>query len=176
MSSWFPWISNLAKLFPSASPLSIGDPLLLPLVGVSLLGNLLTFLGFTFNVFPNFDGEILSLDELGEIHDEIITPFEEFDDAYDYFTSAEVQDNLINEYDIDNDVLTAPVDDIIIEPPTFNQVLTKNSSFPPDIQARLKIFQEEYQLEDDELDKVVVIFEGSRMRLEVKSFKDNKYK
>jgi hypothetical protein len=97
------------------SPLSIGGPLLLPLVGVSLLDNLLHFLGFTFNVFPNSDGEILSLDELGAIHDEIVTPFEEFDDSYQYFTSAEVQDNLINEYDIDNDVLTAPVDDTIIK-------------------------------------------------------------
>ena len=57
-----------------STPLSIGSPLLLPLVGVSLLGNLLTFLGFTFNVFPNLDGEILSFGELGEIHDEIISP------------------------------------------------------------------------------------------------------
>ena len=80
-----------------SSPLSVGGPLLLPLVGVSLLGNLLTFLGFTFNMFPTFDGEILSLEEFVEIHDEIITPFEEFDDAYEYFTSAEVQDNLFNE-------------------------------------------------------------------------------
>ena len=95
---------------------------MLPLVGVSLLGNLLTFLGFTLNVFPNFDGEILSLDELGEIHDEIVSPFEEFDDAYEYFTSAEVQDNLINEYDIDNDVLTAPIDDTVIEQSTFKRI------------------------------------------------------
>ena len=148
----------------NSSPLSIGGPLLLPLVGVSILGNLLTFLGFAINVFPNFDGEILSFDELGEIHDEIVTPFEEFDDAYEYFTSAEVQDNLINEYEIDNDVLTAPVDDTIIEAPTVKQVLTENSSFPPDIQARLKIFQQEYQLEDDELDMVVdMILAESRM-------------
>ena len=90
-----------------------------------------------------------------EIHNEIITTFEEFVDAYEYFTSAEVQDNLINEYDIDNDMLSAPVDDTILKPPTFKQVLTENSSFPPDIQARLKIFQQEYQLEDDELDMVV---------------------
>ena len=156
--------SNLVKSFPSASSLSVGGPLLLPLVGVSLLGNLLTFLGFTFNGFSNFDGEIPSLNELGEMHDEIVTPFEEFDDAYEYFTSAEVQDYLINEYDIDNDVLTAPVDDTIIEAPTVKQVLTENSSFPPDIQARLKIFQEEYQLEDDELDLVVeMILAESRM-------------
>ena len=41
-----------------------------------------------------------------EIQDEIATPFEEFAD--EYFTSNEVQDNLMNEYDIDNYVLTAP--------------------------------------------------------------------
>ena len=72
--------------------------------------------------------------------DEIITPFEQFDE---YFTSPEVQDNRINEYDIDIDVLTAPVDDTIIEPPTFKQVITENSSFPTEIQERLKIFQQE---------------------------------
>ena len=126
-----------------SSPLSIGSPLLLHLAGVSLLGKLLTFLVFTFNVFPNLYGEILGLGEIGEIHDEVVTPFEEFDDAYEYFTSAEVQDNLINEYDIDNDVLSAPVDDTIIEPPTFKQVITENSSFPTEIQERLKIFQQE---------------------------------
>ena len=61
-------------------------------------------------------------------------------------------------------MLTAPVDDTIIEPPTFKQVLTENSSFPPDIQKRLKIFQQEYQLEDDELDLVVeMILAESRM-------------
>ena len=47
-------------------------------------------------MFPTFDGEILSLDELGEMHDDIITPFEEFDDAYENFTNAEVQDKIIN--------------------------------------------------------------------------------
>ena len=41
-----------------------------------------------------------------EIQDEIATHFEEFAD--EYFTSNEVQDNLMNEYDIDNYVLTAP--------------------------------------------------------------------
>ena len=66
-------------------------------------------------------------------------------------------------------MLTAPVDDTIIEPPPFKQELTDNSSFPPDIQARLKIFQQEYQLEDDELEMVVeMIIVESGMRLGVK--------
>ena len=82
---------------------------------------------------------------------------EEFTDAYEYFSSAEVQDNLINEYDT-TDVLTAPVDDEVIEP------LIPNSEFPPEIEARLKIFQEEYQLDDEELDMVVdMILAESRM-------------
>jgi hypothetical protein len=47
---------------------------------------------------------------------------------------------------------------------SINQVFTEDKNFPPDIQARLKIFQQEYQLEDDELDMVVeMILAESRM-------------
>ena len=134
------------------------SPLLLPLVGMSLLGNLLSFLGYSaYNLAQPATQEILHDDDIQEIHEEIVAPLEEFSDAYDYFSSAEVQDNLINEYDT-ADVLTAPVDDEVIE------TSISNSEFPPDIEARLKIFQEEYQLDDEELDMVVeMILAESRM-------------
>ena len=129
-------------------------------MGVSLLGNLLSFLGYSaYNLAqPPASQEILDDSDVHEIHDEIVAPLEEFTDAYEYFSSAEVQDNLINEYDT-TDVLTAPVDDEVIEP-----LIIPNPEFPPDIEARLKIFQEEYQLDDEELDMVVeMILAESRM-------------
>ena len=120
-------------------------------------------------MIPRLDADIFKAEVLEEIHNDIVAPFEEFEDAYEYFSSAEVQDTLINEYE--TDVLTAPVDDSIPEIPTVNPVSPAEPFLPPDIQARLKIFQEEYQLEDDELDMVVEMILAESRMMEVKDQK-----
>ena len=90
---------------------------------------------------------------------ENVAPIEEYFDAYEYMTSPDVQDILTNDFDLEADQLTAPVDS---ETSEVVQNTVENQRYPSDIQNRLKQFQEEYQLDDSELDMVVQMILAER--------------
>ena len=97
------------------------------------------------------------LPQYEEIHEEYVTPHTQLD-YEEYFNdphkeldnSDEEEDSLMDEYDTLNEMLNAP-----LEPSITNPILLQTSNLPPEIQARLKVFQKEHQLGDDELDRVV---------------------